>query len=110
MSALEFVGAVCAEDEFELEKDGIHVATSEEKIFLEKIVIVLQPHFRELRRIPGQVRRKCASGFAESASSVKSRILHVQVIAANPGDPALLETPDDLRIHAPVVKRFRDRK
>jgi hypothetical protein len=43
MHNLEFVGAVRAEDEFKLEKDRIDIATREEKIFFEEIVIVLQP-------------------------------------------------------------------
>ena len=60
---LEFVRAVRAEDEFELEEDRIDVAAGEELVLLQEIVIVLQPDFRELRRIPGQVRRRCANAF-----------------------------------------------
>ncbi len=40
----------------------------------------------------------------------ESRILHVQIVAAQSGGPAFLETPDDLRIHPPIVKRLRDRE
>ena len=42
---LEFVSAVRAKDEFELEKDRIGLALGEEKIFLEPIMVVLEPDF-----------------------------------------------------------------
>ncbi len=41
--ASELVGAMRAENEFELEENGIDVATGEEEIFFQKIVIVLKP-------------------------------------------------------------------
>ena len=53
---LKFVGAVRTEDEFELQENRIDVATGQEKGFVEKVVIVLQPDFRELGRVPGEVR------------------------------------------------------
>src|SRR5205807_900706 len=40
--SLKFVSAVGAEDEFELEKNRIDVATDKEEVLLEEIVIVLQ--------------------------------------------------------------------
>jgi hypothetical protein len=40
--SLKFVCAVSAENEFELEKDRIGVAIGEKKVFVEKVVIVLQ--------------------------------------------------------------------
>jgi hypothetical protein len=43
--SLEFVSAVRAQDEFELEKNRIDLPFGEEKVFLKKIVIVLQPDF-----------------------------------------------------------------
>ena len=42
MHNLEFVSAVCAENEFKLKKDRIDVAIGEKKVFVEKVVIVLQ--------------------------------------------------------------------
>ena len=43
MHLLKFVGAVGTENEFELQKNRIDIATSEEEIFFEEVVIVLQP-------------------------------------------------------------------
>src|SRR6266581_3820718 len=43
--SLEFVSAMCAEDEFPLEKDRFDFACGEEKVFLQKILIVLQSDF-----------------------------------------------------------------
>src|SRR6266576_3016836 len=40
--SLEFVSAMCAEDEFPLKKDRIDLPCGEEKVLLQKIVIVLQ--------------------------------------------------------------------
>jgi hypothetical protein len=45
-----------AEDEFELEKNGIGVPAGEEVVRLQEIVVVLQSDFGELSRIPGEVR------------------------------------------------------
>jgi hypothetical protein len=39
---LEFVSTVCAENEFELKKDRIDIAIGEKKVFVEKVMIVLQ--------------------------------------------------------------------
>jgi hypothetical protein len=39
------VGTVRTEDEFELKENRIDIAGREEKVFLEKIMIVLQPDF-----------------------------------------------------------------
>src|SRR5947208_13442080 len=61
---LEFVGAVSAEDEFELEKNGIGVAAGEEIVLLEEIMVVLQPDLRELSWVPGQVRRNARARLA----------------------------------------------
>ena len=44
--------AVCTEDEFELEKDGIDVATKQKKLVVDEVMIILQPDFTELRWIP----------------------------------------------------------
>ena len=41
------------EDEFELEKEGIDIASRQKLVRLKKIVIVLQSDFRKLGRIPG---------------------------------------------------------
>ena len=41
----KFVRAVRAEDEFELKKNRIDVATRQEEIFLEEVMIVLQSDF-----------------------------------------------------------------
>jgi hypothetical protein len=59
---LEFVGAVSAEDEFELEEDRIGVAAGEKHVLFQEIVIVLEPDLRELGRIPSQVRRNAGPG------------------------------------------------
>jgi hypothetical protein len=50
---LEFVGAVRAEDEFELQKNGIDLAIAEEEIRFEKVMIILQSQFRKFCGIPG---------------------------------------------------------
>jgi len=41
---LKFVCTVRAEDEFELKKDRIDIATGEEKCVVDKVMIVLQPN------------------------------------------------------------------
>jgi hypothetical protein len=43
--SLKFVGGMGAEDEFKLEENRIDLAIRQEEVFLEKIVIVLQPDF-----------------------------------------------------------------
>jgi hypothetical protein len=50
------VGAVSAEDEFELEENGIGLAAGEKIILFKEIVIVLEPDLGELGWIPGHVR------------------------------------------------------
>src|SRR5881275_2043810 len=50
---LKLVGAVRAEDEFELQKNGIDLAIAEEEIRFEKVMIVLQSQFRKFCGIPG---------------------------------------------------------
>ena len=109
MHKLEFVSAVGAEDEFELKKDRIDVTIREEKVFVEKIVIVLQTDLRELGRIPGQVRTDPRARLPLEVIG-EPGILHVEIIAANSGDPSFFESPKNLRIKSPIVKRFRDRK
>ena len=84
------MGAVRAEDEFELEKNGIDVATGQEKVVFEKVVIVLQPDFRELGRIPGQVRADARARLSIWIVG-ELRIGVVQVIAAHARDPAFLK-------------------
>ena len=42
---LKFVRAVRAEDEFELKKERIFIATGQEEVLLQKVVIVLQSDF-----------------------------------------------------------------
>jgi hypothetical protein len=42
---LKFVCAMRSEDELELEKDRIHISARQEKIFLQEVMIVLQPDF-----------------------------------------------------------------
>jgi hypothetical protein len=41
--ALEFVGAMRAENEFELKENRIHVASGKEECVVDKVVVVLQP-------------------------------------------------------------------
>ena len=48
----KLVRPVRAEDELELQKNGIDLAISEEEVRFQKIVIVLQSELREFRRIP----------------------------------------------------------
>jgi hypothetical protein len=50
---LKLVSAVRAEDEFELQKNGIDLTVAEEEIRFEKVVIVLQSQFRKFCGIPG---------------------------------------------------------
>jgi hypothetical protein len=47
------VGAVRAEDEFELQENGIDLTVAEEEVRVEEVVIVLQSQLREFRGIPG---------------------------------------------------------
>ena len=42
---LKFMRSMCTKDEFELEKDRIDITTGQEKVLLEKIVVVLQSDF-----------------------------------------------------------------
>src|SRR2546423_2144655 len=105
----EFVGAVGAEDEFELEENRIDIATGEEGILLQEIVVVLQAEFGKLGRIPGQVGRDPSARLPGIVIGERG-FLHVKVIAANADDPTFLESPKDLRIHSPVPKRFADRE
>ena len=44
MFMLKFMRPVRTEDEFKLQEDRIDVATRQEKVFLEKIVVVLQSY------------------------------------------------------------------
>src|SRR6266851_1954920 len=103
------MGSVCAEDEFKLKKDRIDVTIGEKKVFVEKIVIVLQTDLRELGRIPGQVRTDPRARLPFEVIR-EPGIFHVKIIAANSGDPSFFESPKNLRIKSPIVKRFRDRK
>jgi hypothetical protein len=48
----KLVRAVRAEDELELQKNGIDLAIGEKEVRLQKIVIVLQSQFRKFRRVP----------------------------------------------------------
>ena len=48
---------MCAQDEFELKKNRIDFALRKEKVFFEKVVIVLQSEFRKFGWIPGEIRR-----------------------------------------------------
>ena len=50
-----WLGAMRAENEFELEKNRIDVAIGEEEVLLQEIVVVLQPDLGKFSRIPGQV-------------------------------------------------------
>src|SRR5437868_9757050 len=106
---LEFVGAVSAEDEFELEKNGIGVAAGEEIVLLQEIMVVLQPDLRELSWVPGQVRRNARARLARLVLG-ETGFLHVEIIAADADNPTFLESPEDLRIQTPVVERFVDRE
>ena len=56
MHKLEFVSAVGAEDEFELEENRVDVTPWQEEIFFEEIMIVLQSNLGELSGIPGEIR------------------------------------------------------
>src|ERR1700736_1027557 len=98
-----------AENKLKLEKDRIDIASGEEKRVVEEIVIVLQSDFRELGRIPSQVRGNALARLPVQVVG-ESRILCVIVIAANSHDPTFFESPKHLRIKAPVVKCFRDRE
>ena len=51
-SWLKLVGAVRAEDEFELQENGIDFATAKKEIRFQKIMIVLQPQLGEFSWIP----------------------------------------------------------
>src|SRR5215468_387089 len=53
---LEFVSTVRAENEFPLQKDRLDFPCREEKVFLQKILVVLQADFRKLSRIPRDIR------------------------------------------------------
>ena len=86
-----------AKDEFELEKNRIDIATGEEIIFLEKIVVVLEPDLGEFRRIPRQVRGNAGAGLPGVISGER-RFLHMKMIAADSDDPAFLESPEHLGI------------
>jgi hypothetical protein len=103
------MGSVCAENEFKLKKDRINVTIGEEKVFVEKIVIVLQTDLRELGRIPGQVRTDPRARLPFEVIG-EPGIFHVQIIATNPGNPSFFESPKNLLITSPIVKRLRDRK
>src|SRR6476469_7426063 len=104
---LEFVGAVSAEDEFELEENGIGVAAGEEVVLLQEIVVVLEPDLGELGWIPGQVRGNPGARLPGIVRR-ESGFLHVEIIAPDSGDPAFLESPQDLGINAPVAEGFFD--
>src|SRR2546423_6437049 len=108
-SWLKFVSTVRAENEFKLKKDRIDIAGGQEKVFGKEVVIVLQTDLGKFGRIPGQVRADPRTRLSFEVVR-EPGIFHVQVIAANPGDPSLFESPKHLRVKSPIVKRFRDRK
>src|SRR3954452_9237250 len=78
---LEFVGAMSAEDEFELEENRIGVPAGEEFVLLQEIVIVLEPDLREFGRIPGEVRGNAGARLAGVVGGERG-FLHVEIIAA----------------------------
>jgi hypothetical protein len=92
---LKFVRSMCAENEFELKKNRIDFALREEKVFFEKVVIVLQSEFRKFGWIPGEIRANPRTGLSFVIVG-KLGIGHVQVVAANTCDPPFFESPEHL--------------
>src|ERR1043166_588654 len=89
--SLELARAVRAEDEFELQPDRV-VLTHAGPV----IEVVFQTNLRELRRIERQVRREPPT--VDEMAGI--------VFAAQAGHPAVVETPEQLSVRAPVVKRL----
>src|SRR5438876_4943178 len=98
-----------AEDEFELKKNRIDIATRQEEILFEKVMIILQSDFRKLGRIPGEVRANARARLSIQVVG-KFGVGHVQIIAAHASDPSFFESPQHLRIHPPIVERLGDWK
>src|SRR5439155_2317799 len=90
--SLKFMRSMCAENEFELKKNRIDFALREEKVFFEKVVIVLQSEFRKFGWIPGEIRANPQAGLSFVVVG-KLGIGHVQVVAANTCDPTFFEPP-----------------
>ena len=82
---------MCAEDEFKLKKDRIDVSPGEEKRVIDEVVIVLQSDFRELSRIPGQVRADPGTRLSIQVVGI-SRVLSIIIIAAKACDLAPIDT------------------
>src|SRR5438552_16249648 len=106
---LKLMRTVRAEDEFELKKNRIDIATGEKKVLLEKVMIVLQSDFRKLGRIPGEIGANARARLSIQVVG-KFGVGHVQIIAAHTSDPSFFESPQHLRIHPPIVERLGDRE
>jgi hypothetical protein len=92
---LKLMRSMCAENEFELKKNRIDFALREEKVFFEKVMIVLQSEFRKFGWIPGEIRANPRTGLSFVIVG-KLGIGHVQVVAANTCDPPFSESPEHL--------------
>ncbi len=82
------MGAVGAEEEFELEPDGMFRAEQ-----LAVIVVVLQAQLGEFAGIKGQVRGYTRSFTPEHVVWIVNAIIAIGVFSAEPGHPTLSEAP-----------------
>src|ERR1043166_878738 len=74
------------------------------------IVVILQPDFRKLGRIKCQARGEAGAFATEHVEGIKGPGIAGDIFSAEPGDPARLEPPKELRIKAPVLQSFRRQK
>src|ERR1051326_5841689 len=88
-----------AEVEFQLHPNGVLHAK-----MLAVIVIVLEPNFGKLARREGEVGRKSGPFTPKNIERVKRAGVACDILAAQPRHPTRLESPQELRIKAPIAQ------
>ena len=90
-----------AKEEFELEPNGMFIAK-----MLAMIVVILQADFGEFAGVKGYVWTDARALTAEDILGIESAFVSINPFAAKAGNPSWLETPEQLRIKAPVAQSF----
>ena len=92
---------MCSKQELNLEPHGVFGAEQ-----LSVIVVVLQSELRELARIKCNVRRNPCAFAAKNVVRIESPLVAVGVLSPQRRNPPSLESPQDLRVEAPIMERL----